>query len=1001
MRALRRPFRFALTTRLLALAVAVTLAPIWTACGGEERGETRSLELQESTELSIAAHPTEPRVVFTLLGSLWSVSDTGGAAERLTGVEQVARYPAWDPEGRRLAFVAVRGSRHALAILEEGRQEPRLFRERMEPLAGPAWSPDGERLAYLRGSGEGCEVRSVPAADPGAGEARLWASGASCGSALAWTDRGIVFARGAGSDGGESGSDLWRIGAPGAEAEPVAGGPGEQWAPVATGGEGGLYLERAGATTALRSFPGGEPVAEELTGEVGRAAVRAGPDGAVFVPADGRLWRVDADGEQRAVPFRASITVRRPSYDRRAPDLRLSGGDTARGIFAPRLSPDGRRVAFSAMGDIWVMALDSASRPRAVITGPAEETMPAWSPDGSRLAYVSNQGGDRDLWTAALDGSDRSRITRLVGDEMEPAWGPRGERLAFSFFDNWTVDLFWVPVSGGEPRRLTRHRAWNWDLSPAWGPDGERIAFLERTEDRSTPHVALIRPGAEVGASEPLDLEELPITALAWSPNGELVYRSGGVLRAARLAGDSAVRGDASLGDARAFHPSFDGRGDQLLYLSTDGLRLRSWPDGGESTIPVALEVPERPMPPPVTIRNVRLIDGTGAPPRGPVDIRIEEGRIVEIVPAGDSAAARSAGEETRVRVLDGSGLTAFPGLIEAHTHLFHYGMRAYLGTGVTTVRDVGFESHLIASRWEGVQSGRLPGPRIAFAGEFLDGPGGPWMGNFVVTVTSPEQVRAEVARLADFGASWLKTYVRMPPDLRLAAIEAAHEHGLPTTQHEIYPAVAYGADGKEHVRPGWRNDIRKILASSGALVVPTLDVVSGAFVYMRDHPEIWSREDVQGLLPEYVRTSFRQDVEEADSARAAAARSRYEDAVETTRWLREHEAHLAVGTDPSNPHVLYGIGVHWELEHLVDAGFSPLEALHIATGGAARELGVGEQLGTVAEGKLADIVLVEGDPASDIRDTRRIRWVVFGGNPIQPSEMYLSRLSDGRSRGE
>lgn len=969
------------------------LLAVLASCGGGEEGGVVELEVRESSELAVAAHPSEERVVFTLLGGLWSVSDTGGLAERLTDSTRVARDPVWGPEGRRLAFVSVQGSRHAIAVLEGVGAEPSLLLEGMRPFAAPAWSPDATRLAFVAGSGTDCELRTVPAEGPIDEREQVWSEGVACGSAPAWTPDGLVVV-GPGSNGESNyaATDLWRVGEPGAEPTRLLEGGGERWAPLAETEGSLLYLERRREGISLRRFPAGEEIAGGLPTSVGRPTTRSGSDGSVFVPAEGRIWRLTEGGERQEVPFRASITVRRPSYERRVPDIALAGRDTARGIFAPRISPDGRRVAFSAMGDVWVMPLDSAAQPEPVITGPAEETMPAWSPDGSWIAYVSNQDGDFDLWVAAADGGERTRLTRLEGDEREPVWDPTGRRIAFSFFDNRTVDLFWVPAEGGEPRRITEHREQNWDLSPAWGPEGRRLAFLRRTAERSTPHVAVVRPGEASAAPVALDLEELPITALAWSPSGELVYRTGGVLRAAVLEGNAARRIDRPLNGTRVFHPSFDARGERLLYLSTDGLRLRGWPAGEERRVPVPLAVPGRDEPVRLTIRNVRLIDGTGAAPRGPVDLRLDGGRIVEIVEAGQASADGNEG-----RVIDGSDLTALPGLIDMHTHLFHYGMRAYLGTGVTTVRDVGFESHLVASRWEGVRSGRLAGPRIVYAGEFLDGPGGKWMGNFVVTVTSAEQVRREVARLADFGVGWIKTYVRMPPELRLAAIEAAHAHGLPATQHEIFPALAWGADGKEHVRGGWREDLRSVITASRAWMIPTLETGSGSFLYMRDHPEVWEREDVRGLVPRYVRTSFRTAVAEADSSRVSAMRDSYADEVAATRRLREEGARLAVGTDPTNPFVLFGVGVHWELEHLVEAGFSPLEALHLASGAAARALGLEDEIGTVAEGKRADLVLVEGDPAVDVSDTRRIRWVVLGGEPMRPETLHWDRLAGAR----
>lgn len=993
-----------------AVVAAVTLVGPLAGCEGDGSGRptVRTLEVHESSDLEVTVSPDGDRLAITLLGGLWTMPDTGGRAERVTPPAFRVRDPAWAPTGSRIALVAVEGGTHSLKVVDAATGEARELVSGAVQLTRPAWSPDADRLVYSVVEPSDCDLWSVPLTG---GSARRLTQLPGCEDSPVWFDDRIVFAYSRSKEDAATATDLWTVSAEGGDAEPLLRAPGDQ-RPVA-GGYGGslLYLSSEDGKASLLSHPAVDTLLHGLPPAAGRPVPLPGSRGEFVVREEGRLWRVDTRGGRTPVAFRAEVEVRRPAYERRAPEIELDSARPAHGVFAPRLAPDGRRVAFSAMGDIWVAPLDGSVPPRAVVSGPAEQTMPAWAPDGRRLAYASNQAGDLDLWVVSLEGGEPRRLTSLPGDEREPAWDPTGRRIAFSFFDNETVDLFWVSADGDAPVRVTRHDMWHWDLSPAWGPDGQRVAFLQRTPSDPVPTVAIasVEPAGTVSR---LQLGDSPVTAVAWSPREELAYRSAGKLQVVAVDSSGTPAGPPEpLGDVRAFHPSFDADGGHLLYLSPDGLRLRARPGDGEHSVSLDLAVEPPPPPPPLTIRRVQLVDGTGRGPRGPVDITIEEGRIVSITPSAEMDAERrdpdrpGAGAvdvespatdlaEGQRRELDGSGLTALPGLIDMHTHLFHYGLRAYLGSGVTTVRDVGFESHLVASRWEGILSGRLRGPRVVYAGEFLDEKGGPWMGNFVTWVATPEEVRREVARLADVGAGWIKTYVRMSPELRRAAIEAAHAHGLPATQHEIYPAVAWGADGKEHVRPGFRQDLRAVLAASGAVVVPTLETGSGSFVYMRDHPEVWDEDAVQGLIPAYVRSNFRKSVQGADSATARAMRERHRQRLEVTSALHEEGARLVVGTDPTNPFVLFGIGVHWELEHLVEAGLDPLEAIHMATGAAAEALHLEDRLGTVEPGKLADLILVEGDPATEIRDTRRVRWVVFGGEPLRPGELHLEHLA-------
>lgn len=158
----------------------------------------------------------------------------------------------------------------------------------------------------------------------------------------------------------------------------------------------------------------------------------------------------------------------------------------------PAWSPDGTRIAFRSFrtqreGDIWIMDADGGNQ-RILTTDPlpgvTDERTPAWSPDGGRLAYISNVGGNRDLWTMAVDGSDPQRLVITEGLEAEPAWSPDGAVIAYRYsspVDGSHIRL--VPATGGEPVTLAPAGE---QRMPAWSPDGARLVFVGRatTGDR-------------------------------------------------------------------------------------------------------------------------------------------------------------------------------------------------------------------------------------------------------------------------------------------------------------------------------------------------------------------------------------------------------------------------------------------------------------------------------------------------------------------------------------
>jgi imidazolonepropionase-like amidohydrolase len=238
----------------------------------------------------------------------------------------------------------------------------------------------------------------------------------------------------------------------------------------------------------------------------------------------------------------------------------------------------------------------------------------------------------------------------------------------------------------------------------------------------------------------------------------------------------------------------------------------------------------------------------------------------------------------------------------------------------------------------------------------------------------------------------FIKTYVRLPDLLQKRVIEQAHAAGLPVTSHEIYPAVAYGADGVEHVRGTSRRgyspknselrrsyqDVVQLLTATGMTLTPTI-TIQGGFAVLTAHDPWWTTDPRLKLYPASV------------AARAAALRAKPLAGAELARLealVTPQEALVAeivrgggriiAGTDsPINP---YGVALLSELEHYVRGGLTPAEAIRTATAVPAEAFGLGAQLGTIEAGKLADLLIVDGNPLERITDLRRMRRVVKDG---------------------
>jgi imidazolonepropionase-like amidohydrolase len=244
---------------------------------------------------------------------------------------------------------------------------------------------------------------------------------------------------------------------------------------------------------------------------------------------------------------------------------------------------------------------------------------------------------------------------------------------------------------------------------------------------------------------------------------------------------------------------------------------------------------------------------------------------------------------------------------------------------------------------------------------------------------------------------------VRLDDRLQKRVIEFAHANGMPVTSHEIYPAVASGADGVEHIRGTSRRgyspkvtalnhsyqDVIEMLTASKMTMTPTLGIQGGYPLALARDPSRLDDVRFRTLFPAgMVRAAAQQAKSIAPrefEARAAALRP----ARETIRRVVQGGGIVIAGTDsPINP---YALAYHTELELFAESGLTPFEVMQTATLRAAEALGEGANLGSIEAGKLADLVIVGGDPLSDVRHARNVRTVIKNGE-VHTLESLLRR---------
>lgn len=383
-------------------------------------------------------------------------------------------------------------------------------------------------------------------------------------------------------------------------------------------------------------------------------------------------------------------------------------------------------------------------------------------------------------------------------------------------------------------------------------------------------------------------------------------------------------------------------------------------------------------------VQHARMFDGERM--HDVADVLVRDGRIVGIgarlpVPPG-------------TEVVDGTGRTLMPGLIDAHTHSFGDALERALVFGVTTVVDM-FTDHQQARLWRAGQADGRASNRadIVSAGTLITAPNGhgTQFGRPIPTITSAAEADAFVgARLAE-GSDFIKivyedgsAYGRQIPSidaetLRVLIDAARRRQKLvvvhPGSRRGAEQAIAFGAHGLVHVfadePPG--ADFGAAVRKAGAFVVPTLSVVQSAAgqaggVALTQHPSM------APFLTEQERASLAMTFPQRPGSRV-----RLDHALAAVRQLHAAGVPILAGSDAPNPGTAHGSTVHYELELLVRAGLRPIEALQAATARPAAAFQL-EDRGTIAPGKRADLLLVDGDPSSDITATRQIVAVWKGG---------------------
>ncbi|MBM4187792.1 MAG: amidohydrolase family protein [Gemmatimonadetes bacterium] len=1027
------------------------------------RGATREIDFttSEGTWTAVDVSPDGNWLVFDLLGHIYRMPIAGGQAVPLTQPSGIAMniQPRISPDGKRIVFVSDRKGQMNLWVMDaDGGNPTPVHLDQKTEYRWPSWRADGEFIVALklggatavtmmhRRGGTGVELlRAQPGSAPSrptvSADGRtvyydlITARGQAWGREDALMGKlqvqgldlvtGVVRRITAGEATQANADHTSSGGAYGAEPSPdgrylsflrkLPGGTlnyrGQRFGPrsalwirdLATGAER-LAMDPVEMDMSEESFPtAGSYPPYDWT-----------PDSkAIVIHQGGRIRRLDvATGAVTTIPFTARVhrVISEQAWVKNTvPD----GPVDVRFLRWATASPDGRTLAFQAVGRIWVMPLPGGQARRLTSAGfDPFEFQPAWSPDGRSIAFTSWHHTDRGaLWIVPAEGGEPRRVTRDAGEFLNPAWTADGRELVLlrgagatargqSMVWNPFFDVVKIPAAGGAETFLAQV-----DHDPAGVSRQPEVPRPSVTDDGRV-FFAVPKSVGGGGVELPefrleivsvrLDGSDRRVAAEVQKAGSAIVSPTGRFV--AFTQGNNVYVTPLPAG-AGTTVPLINRRGGVLpvTQLSTEGGLLPRWRNaeivdfasanrvfshhtgtGRTDTVTVSLSQPRDQPTGTIALTGARIIPLDRRPVINGGTVVVRGGRISCV------GRCSTAGVD---RIVNVAGKTIIPGWFDlhAHSHHEHVGMlpsrnfetAVWLGYGVTTIFDPSIFSPDPFVSAELVDAGQMIGPRIYSAGEAITG------GDDVATneINSYDEALREVARRKAWGSPMTKQYNQPSRTQRQWVVEAVRRLGMRTTaegSNDLYHKVGMVMDGHtggEHmtVQAPLYGDFLTFMAKARYFYSHT-PLVSGYGAWNEEYfwqeSPVWLNPKLQKwipwrqLIPHTRRFVMRP---ETDYSKDIVAQS--------VADLIALGGYTALGSHGQQD----GLGPHWEVWMLAKAA-GPLAALEVASMHGATFLGLDGDLGSIAVGKLADLMILNGNPLENVRNTANIQYVMKGG---------------------
>jgi imidazolonepropionase-like amidohydrolase/Tol biopolymer transport system component len=1024
-------------------------------------GESRevAIDTREGTWMSLDVSPDGRRIAFDLLGDIYSLPIDGGEATALHEGLSWSMQPRFSPDGSEIAFTSDEGGADNIWLMDaSGGNARQLTTETFRLLNNPTWSADGNYIAarkhftttrslgtgeiwlYHRDGGSGVAVVEKPSDDhqKELGEPAFSADGRYIYFALDATP-GATFEYAQDSNGRVF--EIRRHDLVLGKTETVVSRAGGAVRPQPSpDGNSLAFVGRVEGRSALlvKNLVSGkiDTLVTGLDFDMQEVWAVHGaypnfdwmPDSqSIVFWSGGRIQRVNiADRNVRDIPFH--VTGTRTVYAPPRPAIDVAPDQfTTHMVRNASVAPDGTRVVFESMGELFIKTLpDGAPRRLTRDNDGRFEFFPSWSRDGSRIVYVSWSDDELGhVHSVRAAGGRSTRLTRRPGHYRAPRFSPDGQRVVFEASSggyltspDWSMQtgVFILPAAGGDARLVTDDGS-----NPQFGIGNDRLYVTRRQNGKR----ALVSIDLNGEAARTHALGEY-LTQFEIAPDERHVaYRENYHVYVVPLppGGKPLELGTevSSLAMTRASgdggnYPHWSGSGDTLHWslgattysastaalfakAGEDGTGGYKAPDAGFSLArTVSADKPDSVVAL-VGARIVTMSDANGG--------IIEDGVLVT---DGNRIAAVGARGNVEIpanaTVVDVSGRTIVPGLIDAHAHgsqgegiipQQNWVDYATLALGVTTMHDPSNDATEVFAASEMQRAGRILAPRIFSTGDIVYGA----RSTYFAKVDSADEAREHVRRLKAQGAVSIKNYNQPRRNQRQQVTAAAREENMLVVSeggslfHMDLSMVADGNSTIEHNLPQSMlyDDVLQFWSQTGVAYTPTLVVTYGGLRgedYWYQDEEVWKHPLLSRFVPPHIlrpRAVRRQMAPESEYYHPRSAA--------TAKLLADRGVLVSIGAHGQRE----GLASHWEMWSFAMGGMSPLEALRTATIAPATALGFSNDLGSLQAGKLADLLIINGDVLADIRESDKLEQVMLNGRLYDAATLNESVTGEHRTR--